>query len=311
MLGLSSVASAEEKSWQGYERLGDEAKQNSSWPRAEEAYEKAIDSMDKAASQRPDNDTAALLNKLGEVRFRRKNFKNAEAAYRRALSIYDWNLGPDDPKVADTLDLLGTSFLNQENGRALAGPLYYRALAIREKAFGPDHPKVAESLQKVGLSLYFDNGRLPIALPLFKRALKIREKAFGHDHLDVADSLSTMAFVYDLHNARAKAIPLYEKALEIREKLLGPDASEVVQTLSSLGSAYNIEREYGKAEAVEKRRLKSLEAKLGPDDPEMASALEAYAFTLVNAGKEEQAKALRDRAHKIRDKTTTRTPPQN
>jgi tetratricopeptide (TPR) repeat protein len=151
---------------------------------------------------------------------------------------------------------------------------------------------------------------LPIALPLFKRALKIREKAFGHNHLAVANSLSTMAFVYNLHNNRATAIPLYQEALEIREKLLGPDAPEVLETLYNLGSAYTIEREYGKAEVLNKRRLKSLEAKLGPDDLEVASALETYAFTLLNAGKEEQAKALMDRAQRIRDKAKTRTPPQ-
>lgn len=311
MLAISGVSIAEEISWQGYERLGDEAKQNNRWLQAEEAYEKAIDLKDKATSERPDNDTASLLNKLGEMRFRRKNFKDAEAAYRRALGIYDWNLGPDDPSVADTLDLLGTSFLNQEDGRALAGPLYYRALAIREKALGPDHPKVAESLHKVGLSLYFDNGRLLNALPLFQRALKIREKAFGHNHLEVADTLSTMAFVYDLHNARDRAIPLYQSALEIQEKLLGPDAPEVLQTLYSLGSAYNIEREYAKAETVQKRRLTSLEAKLGPDHLEVASALDSYAFTLSNAGKEDRAQALRERAQKLRDKAKTRTLPKN
>jgi tetratricopeptide (TPR) repeat protein len=160
MLGLSGVTRAEETSWQGYERLGDEAKQVSNWSQAEEAYQKAIDSLDKAFLHIPNNDTAALLNKFGEVLYERKGFKNAEAAYRRALSIYNWNLGPDDPKVATTLDLLGTSFRNQENGYDLAGPLYYRALAIREKAFGPDHPEVAESLELVGLSLYFSNGRL-------------------------------------------------------------------------------------------------------------------------------------------------------
>src|SRR5687767_6114496 len=79
------TVSAEETVWQGYERLGDEAKKGSDWAQVEEAYTKAVDAMEKAACCKRDNEKAALLNKLGEVHFRRKDFYNAEMAYRQAL----------------------------------------------------------------------------------------------------------------------------------------------------------------------------------------------------------------------------------
>ena len=306
-LSAFDVSRADNESWRKYEALGNEARQTGDFARAEESYANALELIGQ--SQQISNDTATLLNKIGEIHFRKKDYKKAEAAYRRALSIFEWNKGPDDHTVAETLDLLATSFLNQVNGKAVAGALYYRALAIREKALGPEHPLVADSLHNVGLTLYFDQGRLPTAIPLFRRALAIREKAFGHSHLKVAESLSSLAFVYDLHGSYKDAASLYEEALEIRETNLGPDAPEVLQTLYNLGMAYRLQGEYGKAETINKRRLMSLERKLGPDHPEVAAALEIYASTLRNAGREEEAKILHERAEQIRAKAKGRTVP--
>lgn len=288
-----------------YEEHGDQAKAAGEWSKAEEAYNKALGVVD--TTQRMDNRVAELSTKLGEMLIKKKDLKSAEGAFRHALSIYQWNLGADDLKVADTLDRVAVSLQNQEDGFALTGPLYFRSLAIREKALGPDHPDVADSLQRVGLALYFENGRLPTAIPLLERALSIREKTSGHEHLSVATILSTLAFIYDLHNARDRAIPLYEEALRIREKLLGPNAPEVLQSLSNLGDAYELEHAYEKEEGVLERRLRAVEAGFGPDDPEVISVLERYSSVLAQAGREEEAKALNDRVRKIRARAEGQT----
>ena len=81
MLWVSSNVDAGEKSWQEYEKLGDRAQKTGNWLKAGEAYEKAIGVRDKANPRQLENDTAALLNKLGESQVREKKYKNAEAAY--------------------------------------------------------------------------------------------------------------------------------------------------------------------------------------------------------------------------------------
>jgi tetratricopeptide (TPR) repeat protein len=58
---------------------------------------------------------------------------DAEPLLKRALAIYEKALGPDHPKVAETLENL-IALYRGENRTAEAEPLDRRALAIREKA---------------------------------------------------------------------------------------------------------------------------------------------------------------------------------
>lgn len=304
-----SFAALDGSDWNLSDQLGDAAKIAGDWPKAEEAYRKALTLI--ASPTQMDNRVADISIKLGNVLLKKKELKNAESEFRRALSIYQWNFGPDDIKVADSLDRVTASLHNQENGYALTGPLYSRALAIREKALGPDHPEVADSLDRTGLALYFENGQLSGAIPLFERALKIREKCFGHFHASVANSLSTLAFVYDLFNAQDRAIPLYEEALLIREKILASDDQEILQSLYNLGMAYRLEKSYDKSASIFERRLRILETKFGPNHSEVVSTLSHLDSVLREAGRNEEAKQISERAAQLRSQIKPQEPPKN
>lgn len=226
---------ADETGWPGYEATGDHAKSLGNWAEAERAYATAVGLLDRVMDKEGNQDLAALLTKLGVARFKQNDFAGAEVVFRRALTIYTSTRGAEDLRVADTLDLVASALFEQQQGRALAGPLFFRAWVIRETSLGPDHPAIADSLHHVAVSLYSDN--VSLAIPLFLRSREIREKVFGHDHPLVADSLNAMAKLYDLHNRRDLAIPLYQDALSIQEKVFGPNASETLQVRSSLGTA--------------------------------------------------------------------------
>lgn len=225
-------AAIDEIGWSGYEAHGDHARSVGNWPEAEKAYGVAVGVLDRTPDQEINQDLAALLNKLGAMRFKQNNFTGAETVFRRALMIYTSACGADDLHVADTLDLVASALFEQQQDRALAGPLFYRAWAIRDGTLGPNHPAIADSLHHLAVSLYSDN--VSLAIPLFLRSKEIREKAFGHDHPLVANSLNAMARLYERHKRLDLAIPLYQAALTIQEKVFGPNASETLQTRSSL-----------------------------------------------------------------------------
>lgn len=229
-------ASLNEITWAGYEANGDHAKSAGNWPEAEKAYATAVELLDRTIDKEINQDLAALLNKLGAMRFKQNDFAGAEKVFRRALAIYTLTRGAEDLHVADTLDLVASALFEQQEGRALAGPLFFRAWVIREAALGPNHPAVADSLHHVAVSLYSDN--LSVAIPLFLRSREIREKIFGHDHPLVANSLNAMAMLYESHDRRDLAIPLYQDALTIQEKVFGPNASETLQVRSHLDMAH-------------------------------------------------------------------------
>ena len=226
----------DEIGWAGYEARGDHARSIGNWAEAEKTYAMAVGLLDRTADKDINLDLAALLNKLGASRFKQDDFAGAETVFRRALTIYTSVRGADDLHVADTLDLVASALFEQQEGRALAGPLFFRAWVIRDGMLGPDHPAIAESLHHLAVSLYSDN--LSMAVPLFLRSRDIREKVFGHDHPLVVNSLNAMARLYEKHNRPDLAIPLYQAALTIQEKVFGPNASETQQIRSSLNTAH-------------------------------------------------------------------------
>lgn len=230
------LAAGDEIGWPGYEAQGDHARSIGNLAEAEKAYATAVGHLDRTADKEVNQDLASLLNKLGATRFKQQDFAGAETVFRRALTIYTLTRGYHDLRVADTLDLVASALFEQQQGRALAGPLFYRVWVVREEMLGPDHPAVADSLHHVAASLYADN--LSLAIPLLFRSKEIREKIFGHDHPLVANSLNAMARLYEQHNHRDLAIPLYQDALTIQEKVFGPNASETMQARSSLDMAY-------------------------------------------------------------------------
>ncbi len=231
-----SAADVDDISWSGHEANGDHARSTGNWSEAERAYASAVGLLDRTADKDFNQDLAAILNKLGATRFKQNDFSGAETAFRRALAIYTATKGADDLHVADTLDLLGSALLEQQQGHALAGPLFYRAWAIREATLTPDHPAIADSLHHLAVGLYADN--LAIAIPLFLRSKEIREKVFGGNHPLVVISLNAMARLYEAHNRPDLAIPLYQDALSIQEKVFGPNASETLHARSNLDMAH-------------------------------------------------------------------------
>ena len=66
----------------------------------------------------------------------------AEPLYRRALAIWETQLGPDHPDVARCLSNLA-DFYHERGRLSAAESLYTRALATLEKALGQNHPQVA------------------------------------------------------------------------------------------------------------------------------------------------------------------------
>lgn len=236
MLEEGTLSEGMETGWSGYEAQGDHARSVGKWSEAEKGYAMAVRLLEQVPGKENNLDLAALLNKLGVTRLKQIDFAGAETAFRLALTIYTSTLGSEDLRVADTLDLVASALFEQQQGRALAGPLFYRAWVIREGSLAPDHPAIADSLHHMAVSLYADN--LSLALSLFHRSTGIREKVFGHDHPLVANSLNAMAQLYEMHNRPDLAIPLYQDALTIQESVFGPNASETQQARSSLDMAH-------------------------------------------------------------------------
>ena len=126
--------------------------------------------------------------------------------------------GPDDIRLATTLNVLANVYFNQGN-YAEAEPLYKRSLAIREKAIGPGLGQLVVALSLNNLAeLYLIQGKYAEAEPLYKRSLAIEEKQLGPEDLNVAQILENYAVVLRGTGRGAEAANMEARAKTIRAK---------------------------------------------------------------------------------------------
>ena len=179
-------------------------------------------------------ETANLLNNLGNYLNNRMELVSARSVLERALKIDEKALGTEHTSVATMANNLG-SVLKDQGDLEGAKRCFERALKIDEKALGTEHTSVAIDVNNLGLVLQ-DQGDLEGAKRCFERALKIDEKALGPEHTSVARDVNNLGSVLKDQGDLEGAKRCFERALKIFEKRLGKDHPNAVLARNNLYS---------------------------------------------------------------------------
>ena len=115
---------------------------------------------------------------------------NAEMFYLAALEDVQ-NAGPEDPRLAATLNTLAVLYHSQRK-YVQAEPLYQRVLKLLEQTIGPDHPTLATTLNNLAV-VYEAQDKYGEAAPLYQRALALLERTLGPEHPNLAATLDNYA----------------------------------------------------------------------------------------------------------------------
>jgi tetratricopeptide (TPR) repeat protein len=284
-------------------------------------------------------EVGVVLNNLGLACRLQKKLDEAERLYNEALAINRAKLGDEAPLTANTLNNLGTLSIDK-NDYVEAERLLKEALTIRDKKLGRNHPDTAITVDNLGY-VYLLQGRYGEAEPLLKQALDIKERTFGYEHPITANSYGHLATFYSNQCRYAEAIPMYEKWLAINERLVEGGSSSIT-LLNNIGVAYHKQDKYIEAERYYKRAI-NICATTNPDecymtyrnlgklyttqgkfveaeplfkravaifekDPSKPNVrivfvLESYAELLHKTNREQEAKAMENRAKEIRART--------
>ncbi len=158
-----------------------------------------------------------LWNSLGYYLDRVENHAAAQAAFGRALAIWQETYGSLSPQVATAHSNLGGALqaLGDLSG-ALAA--FERALAIDEKVYGPDHPDVARDMNNLG-NVLLTIGDPRGAWSAYVCALAILEHVLGTDHPEVATQHNRVGVVLQKLNDLEGAQAAFERALHIFQEL--------------------------------------------------------------------------------------------
>ena len=177
----------------------------------------------------PTEGTWSELTAQYTMLFMVKQYAKSSEIAQRALAVAERAFSADDPKVAQTLNDLGT--LYQLQGRAVeAEPIHQRALAIRTRALPGDDPAVAQSLNNLAKA-YQAEGKYADAQPLLQQSLSVMTKHLGENSLHVAVVLGYLADGSSRLGENAKAEELFKRSLAIIERNAGNRYLDVQPTL--------------------------------------------------------------------------------
>lgn len=213
--------------------------------------------------------------------------------------------GPEDPTLVKHFDILAQVYEAMGN-YADAEPLWRRSMQIRAKTFGSDHQEVIGSGDRLAMSLLAQK-KYPEAETLLKKSLAHREKAFEGEEMKLMPSLNRLAELYVAEGKFAEAEAYAKRAVQIGRTTLGLQPPSYGDSQRWLGAALAGQGKadeaiplYAGALPLKERQLPKA-AHIPPKQGEIshvdfADFLKEAAAVYRKAGKEEEAKALEERA---------------
>ena len=202
-----------------------------------------------------------ILNDVAVLQWLLAEYRDAEESLKWGLALVEKNLGPDDPQVAGSLDLLAG--LYGDEGRLLeAEGLEKRALVLRQALRPADPLALARTQDQLGqVELGLKNQ--PQALELFLEAQKNHGKA-GQPDPDFSIHLwKHLALAYSAGMDSAQAQSCLEKALETAEKNLKPGTPGRTGALEDLADFYLAQDQPDKAKPLWESALASAGPRVG------------------------------------------------
>ncbi|MFN8573756.1 MAG: serine/threonine-protein kinase [Gemmatimonadaceae bacterium] len=234
--------------------------------------------VDSALAGHAENQ-AELRTVFGRVYSNLGLFDEAAAQQRRSLAGRKALYGPRHPLVAEAMDALGQTLVQQDKLDE-AEPLLRDALAQRSAFFGTQDTVTATSIDHLAL-LQQSRNNFVASDSLFRQALAIRRAVVGPRTLAVANSLNNLGQSLFWKGAYKDAEPLYREALSIQEEILGPNHPSTAQTVQNLAQAEQLLRKIDEAEALYRRALAAKRKSLGNAHPSVTITLNNLGIMLV------------------------------
>jgi tetratricopeptide (TPR) repeat protein len=173
-------------------------------------------------------------NTLGLVYVAESKFKEAEAAYHKALVIFQKAYGDDSLDAAHVNFNIATVMFD-EGQKAEALPYAKKAQQVYEGQLGGTSLSTATVLCMEGDS-YRAMKDYTQAEGALRRCADIREADGGVENADFADAIYSLAQLYVAQGKYALADSRFKLCEKIREKTLGLTSPQLAQTLEDHGA---------------------------------------------------------------------------
>ena len=182
--------------------------------------------------------TEAIIRKsLGNTFQTVGELKVAEQQLKRAIDIYQEQLGEEDPITLDCMDNLASLYEEQGN-YGEAEQLFIEVLDIKQRLLGEVHTNILEYMEKIAsfYRIHEVENRFDKLGSLYAKMLEIRRQIFGEEHSDTLESISNLGWVYLMRDLYEKAEPLLLEAVQASRSALGEQHLSTIYSLNNLKS---------------------------------------------------------------------------
>lgn len=165
-----------------------------------------------------------------------KRYPEAEAAYSKALVLFEESIGKRHPSYAITLNNYAFVFFTQQK-YAQAIDLFSQSVAIRRATLGDMHPQTATALANLAGTQIITNDYANAEMNALE-AHKIAQNGYSAGHWRIGKTHQTLAKVYSAIRDFTLAQEHADKALKIFQNSEGNHNDAIEQMLDILDNNY-------------------------------------------------------------------------
>jgi tetratricopeptide (TPR) repeat protein len=212
---------------------------------AETSAKQAVNIAERMQPQ--DGRLPEAVGQLGGVYAWRMDFRNAQEAYKRQLTLSEKLYGPQSPLIAPALQNLAMLALAQKDFGG-AESLFSKALDLNQKTYGENSVAVAESLRGIA-HVHSMQRDFPKAETASVRVVAIYETMYGADDSRLSIPLTSLCSLYDQWGKPDKSQPCHARLVSLEEKQFGANSPYLVRDLAAEAQAL---RQLGRADEATK-----------------------------------------------------------
>ena len=276
-----------------------------SYPAADSAAWQALHIYEKVNGP-ADPSVAEAWQMLSMLAVYRSDIRDAEVYARRSADIVVAAYGPDDPRAAYPIELLGGAL--HRLGRYEEGERYMRqALVLYEREKGPNDQGLIVPLYRLADAVANGRGDLAEAARLMERGTTIAKATLGENHPRTAYALGLLGGMESRRGNFEKGERLSRLAVGIFDRALGRRDVSVADAYADLAKVYSRAGRWSEAEAAARIAMAVYDSSLGRAHPVYAGALAGMCEIHLHVGRLDVAEhecleslAIRERVQGMR-----------
>jgi len=217
-------------------------------------------------------------------------YAKAEEHLRRALVLYQRELGPENLATLSTRKSLAVTLL-QAGHTDEAVKILEEIAQVFTTTQGPDSPYTLNTLTSLARG-YEEIGQPEKGLQLLESNLPKSKVNPGPDNPDTLTLMTNLALAYQNAGRQETAVAMMQEVFDKQKAIAGADSPGALLTLTKLAGFYASEGQNAKAIALYEPTLAKLKENLGADHPETLQALGELGLAYLQAGEADRALKL-------------------